>query len=246
MARLRFAMGVPGGRCSWTLGERWFIGGGIWTVTRARIASVVVCILAALTGGIGGGAAAEDLARGEVLFGLCAQCHGSEAKGSKLAEAPSLAGLPQWYIENQLHKFQNRLRGERPDDINGLRMAPMSRTLRSDEDLSAVAAYIASLPADKPEPLLVGGDAERGKGFYTTVCVACHGPDGLGNQQIGSPPLRYASDWYLYRSLEKFRAGIRGANSADPIGATMRPMAMTLPDEQAMRDVIAYIQTLSD
>ena len=215
-------------------------------MTRARIAIAVACFLASVTGVLAGSAAAEDLARGEALFGICGQCHGSEARGTKLFEAPSLAGLPQWYIENQLHKFQDRIRGEHPEDIHGLRMAPMSRVLRSDDDLSAVAAYIASLPAHTPEPLLVGGDAARGKEFFSTICVACHGPDAMGNQQIGSPPLRYASDWYLYRSLEKFRAGIRGANPADTIGSTMRPMAMTLPDEQAMRDVIAYIQTLSE
>jgi cbb3-type cytochrome c oxidase subunit III len=219
---------------------------GVNSVRRARIAIAVACFLAAVSGVLGGSAAAEDLARGEALFALCAQCHGVDAKGMKLAEAPSLVGLPQWYIENQLHKFQDRIRGEHPGDIHGLRMAPMSRALRSEEDLSAVAAYIASFPAETPEPLLVGGDAEAGKQFFSTICVACHGPDAMGMQQMSSPPLRYASDWYLYRSLEKFRAGIRGANPADTIGATMRPMSLTLPDEQAMRDVIAYIQTLSE
>jgi len=220
--------------------------GGIQTVCRARIAIAVTCFLAAAIGGIGGSAAAGDHARGEALYALCAQCHGADGTGSKLAEAPSLVGLPQWYIENQIKKFQNRQRGEHPGDITGLRMAPMSRTIRNDEDLAAIAAYITSLPVYPPEPLLSGGDAERGKGFYTTTCVACHGPDGMGNQQMGSPPLKYASDWYLYRSLEKFRAGIRGANPADPIGATMRPMAMTLPDEQALKDVIAYIKSLPE
>ena len=215
-------------------------------MTRARIAIAVACFLTAATGVLAGAAAAEDLGRGEALFVLCAQCHGLEGRGSKLFEAPSLVGLPQWYLENQLHKFQDRQRGEHPGDIHGLRMAPMSRTLRSDEDLSAVAAYIAGLPVHTPEPLLVGGDAARGKEFFTVTCFACHGVDAMGNQQIGSPPLRYANDWYLYRSLGKFRAGIRGANPADVTGGTMRPMAMTLPDEQAMKDVIAYIQSLSD
>ena len=164
----------------------------------------------------------------------------------KLAEAPSLAGLPQWYIETQLEKFQDRVRGDHPDDVMGLRMAPMSRTLRSDEDLSAVAAYIASLPAHTPEPLLDGGDPERGKQFFTTTCVACHGPDAMGNQQMSAPPLRYASDWYLHRTLGKFRAGIRGADPADAQGALMRPMSLTLPDEQALKDVVAYIHSLSE
>jgi cytochrome c oxidase subunit 2 len=220
--------------------------GDIRTVSRARITIAVACFLAAAIGGVGGSAAGEDHARGEVLYGMCVQCHGPEAGGTKLAEAPALAGLPQWYIENQVKKFQDRKRGEHPDDVTGLRMAPMSRTLRSDEDVTAVAAYIASLPVQETEKLLEGGDASRGKGLYSATCVACHGPDGMGNQQMGSPPLKFASDWYLYRSLEKFRAGIRGANPADPIAATMRPMAMTLPDEQAMKDVIAYIQSLPE
>jgi cytochrome c553 len=206
----------------------------------------MACFLAAAIGALGGSAAAEDHARGEALYGLCAQCHGVEGTGSKLAEAPSLVGLPQWYMDNQLHKFQGRTRGEHPEDVHGLRMAPMSRALRSEEDLTAVTAYIASLPVATPEPILVGGDAARGKEFYSMTCVACHGVDAMGNQQMSSPPLRYASDWYLYRSLGKFRAGIRGANPADTVGATMRPMALTLPDEQAMKDVIAYIQTLSE
>lgn len=218
--------------------------GGIGIVSRARIA-ITATILAAATAGVGGTAAADDHARGEALYALCAQCHGSEGQGSKLAEAPAISGLPQYYIENQVKKFQNRQRGEHPDDIHGLRMAPMARWIRSDEDLSAVAAYVVSLPDVKPEPLLEGGDAARGKDLYTT-CAVCHGADGMGNEQMQSPSLKYANDWYLYRTLEKFRSGVRGANPADATGAMMRPMAMTLPDEQALKDVIAYIQTLSD
>jgi cytochrome c553 len=37
---------------------------------------------------------------------------------------------------------------------------------------------------------------------------------------------------------------VRGTNPADTSGALMRPMAQTLADEQAMKDVIAYIMTL--
>ena len=35
------------------------------------------------------------------------------------------------------------------------------------------------------------------------------------------------------------------AKPGDASGALMRPMSMTLPDEQAMHDVIAYIKTLA-
>jgi len=190
-------------------------------------------------------AAADDDPRGEILFQICSQCHGPEARGNELIMAPSIAGLSQWYIEAQLGKFQKGLRGNHPDDAAGLRMAPMSLTLKTEEDVRAVAAYVAGLPAKRPMPQLIGGDPENGKMFFA-VCQACHGPAAAGNQQLGAPPLRNANDWYLFSQLEKFRAGLRGANPADPVASTMRPMSLTLPDEQAMKDVIAYIMSLAE
>jgi cytochrome c553 len=62
---------------------------------------------------------------------------------------------------------------------------------------------------------------------------------------MNAPPIAGASDWYLLAQLKKFKAGVRGANPADVTGGTMRPMAMTLADEQAMKNVIAHISTLN-
>jgi cytochrome c oxidase subunit 2 len=50
----------------------------------------------------------------------------------------------------------------------------------------------------------------------------------------------------MLTQLVNFRAGVRGAKAGDTSGALMRPMSMTLADEQAMRDVIAYITTLAN
>ena len=61
---------------------------------------------------------------------------------------------------------------------------------------------------------------------------------------MNSPRLDGASDWYLLSSLEKYKAGIRGGNPQNPNAVLMRGMAAQLPDEQAMKDVIAYIMTL--
>jgi cytochrome c oxidase subunit 2 len=44
--------------------------------------------------------------------------------------------------------------------------------------------------------------------------------------------------------IHHFKVGIRGANPKDVTGATMRGMAMILPDDQTIKDVIAYIRTL--
>jgi len=55
-----------------------------------------------------------------------------------------------------------------------------------------------------------------------------------------------ASDWYLLTQLQNFKSGVRGTQPDDAMGAKMRPFSMTLPNEQAMKDVIAYIGTLSE
>jgi cytochrome c553 len=62
---------------------------------------------------------------------------------------------------------------------------------------------------------------------------------------LGAPDIRFTGDWYLLAQLKKFKSGQRGTNPKDIKGATMRPMAMTLANEQAMKDVVAYIMTLA-
>ena len=210
-------------------------------MTRSKHLAAALLVLASL----GGGAArAGDLARGEQLYQLCNQCHGERGEGMRLSLAPAIGGLPEWYVLKQLEGFRAGYRGQHFDDISGMRMRPMARTLASEQDVQAVAAYVASLPAARPEPELEGGDAARGAALYAP-CTACHGPDGSGNQALGSPPLTLSNDWYQLTQLQHFKAGVRGTKPGDANGALMRPMSMTLADEQAMRDVIAYIVTLS-
>jgi cytochrome c553 len=184
-----------------------------------------------------------DLAHGEELFELCAQCHGSTGAGNELFEAPAIAGLPAWYVEAQVRNFRDGVRGAHPDDYAGLRMRPMSRMLRGDQDLLDVTHYVAGLEPVMPEATLQG-DAARGKVHYDQVCVTCHAADGNGNEALHAPPLLYNSDWYMLAQLKKFKSGLRGAKPGDTWGATMRSMSMTLEDEQHMQDVVAYVLTL--
>jgi cytochrome c oxidase subunit II len=87
------------------------------------------------------------------------------------------------------------------------------------------------------------GDPERGKELYQ-VCAACHGQNGEGNQALNAPANGAQNEWYVVRQLKNFRAGIRGADPKDTFGIQMRPMAMSLPDEQAVEDVAAYVASL--
>jgi len=182
------------------------------------------------------------LARGEALFDTCVPCHGSDGAGNQTLAAPSIAGLPRWYVQAQLEKFQVGHRGGTPFDTTGIRMKSMSRSLDLAGDLESVAEYVASLAPTSTAPTLEGGDAQAGQATYQ-VCAACHGPDGRGNEAVHAPPLAGQSDWYLVSQLHKFRAGWRGANPLDTWGAAMRPNALML-DDSAMANVVAYIQTL--
>lgn len=193
---------------------------------------------------LAGGNARAEL-QGADYFQLCATCHGAQGHGNPAIQAPPIAGLPQWYVEKQLGKFQTGVRGAHPDDLAGLRMRPMSRYLRDESQVKLVAAYVASLPPVKPAASVAGGDAGRGQAAYT-LCISCHGVKGEGMQALNGPPLAHLSDWYLVAQLQKFQKGVRGANPKDAEGILMRPMSMTLPDEQAVKDVVAYIQTLTE
>ena len=90
---------------------------------------------------------------------------------------------------------------------------------------------------------MAAGDAERGKTLYAT-CGACHGANAEGMQALNAPSLSGLEDWYLVRQLQNFKNGVRGTNPRDTYGMQMAPMAQTLPDDQAMEDVAAYIKTL--
>jgi cytochrome c oxidase subunit 2 len=188
-------------------------------------------------------ALAEANPRGAELYDLCAQCHGTVGEGNQVALAPAIAGLELWYVERQLQNFRSGLRGVHAKDTGGLRMYPMSLSLASDEDLKAVAAYVSSLPQTSPEPVVVGGNAAKGAEYFNT-CKACHGETGAGNQQMNAPRLVGSDDWYLESALLKYKAGIRGSNPGNANAVMMRGMALSLPDDQAIKDVIAHIQSL--
>ena len=56
-------------------------------------------------------------------------------------------GSSPWWISKQLESFKSGVRGTNPEDTAGLRMYPMSQTLKTPEDIAAVTAYVASLPS---------------------------------------------------------------------------------------------------
>lgn len=189
-----------------------------------------------------GEAAGEGPNRAAVMFSdNCAPCHGDQGHGKQDIAAPGIAGLPEWYVVRQLGKFRDGIRGAHGEDIEGLRMRPMSRTVPR-SDFEPLAAYVSALtPApDESERM---GKADVGKNHYA-ACAACHGPDGKGNEALNAPPIGMLQSWYIETQLHKFRNGIRGAHPDDTTGAQMAPMAKTIPNDEAVTDLSAYVSTL--
>jgi cytochrome c oxidase subunit 2 len=180
--------------------------------------------------------------RGKELFETCVPCHQQDGSGSSEYSAPNIAGMKEWYVEEQLEKFRAGMRGTQFNDVEGMRMRPMALTLVTEEDVKVVAHYVESLPPVRHASSL-GGDPKAGEALYAT-CGSCHGDNGAGNQEVEAPRIAGIDDWYLATQLRKFRSGVRGTNPKDRQGRLMRPMARTLADEDAIRNVLAYVDTL--
>ncbi len=216
------------------------------SVTSSAICLAIGTVLVALLSLLSAPARAADEARGAALFPFCGQCHGAAGAGNQRYLAPAIAGLPEWYVLAQLQNFYTGQRGKHPDDVAGLRMYPMAKTFngdRAESDMQALAAYVAKLPTPTTPATLEGGDAARGAGYYQ-VCIACHGPAGKGNEALRAPPIRQQHDWYLLSSLQRYKSGVRASDPRNSNALVMQGMSGTLVDEQAMKDVIAYIRTL--
>jgi Cytochrome c553 len=198
---------------------------------------ILLSSVAVSCGAIAGG----DATAGKSLYQTCLACHGVNGEGNQALHAPKLSGQADWYLIRQLSNFKTGIRGTDPKDTFGMQMNPMAGILADEQAVQNVVAYIETL-ADKPAPPTVTGNADKGKSLYGT-CLACHGAKAEGNKELNAPRLAGMSDWYLVTQLKNFKAGIRGKHPQDLYGQQMIPMAQTLPDDQAIMDVVAYINT---
>lgn len=87
-------------------------------------------------------------------------------------------------------------------------------------------------------------DLAKGAALFTS-CTACHGILGQGNKALNAPRLAGQSSWYLKRQLAYYKKRVRGAHPQDIYGQQMAAIVVTLPDDDAINDVAAYISRLS-
>jgi cytochrome c oxidase subunit 2 len=96
---------------------------------------------------------------------------------------------------------------------------------------------------DLPPTQTIDGNVKAGAGRYV-VCAYCHGTQGQGIEAMNAPRLAGMTDWYLAHQLNNFKQGIRGEHPEDYYGKQMGYMGRILQDDQAINDVVAYINTL--
>ncbi|MHB1121797.1 MAG: cytochrome-c oxidase, cbb3-type subunit III [Ramlibacter sp.] len=120
---------------------------------------------------------ANAMAIGERLFmNNCAQCHGSDARGSK--SFPNLADA-DWLYGGSPDKIRETITQGRKGQ-----MPPMAAAVGTPDDVRNVAHYVLSLSNGPHDSVR----AQLGKTRFT-ACAACHGMDGKGNQALGAPNL---------------------------------------------------------
>lgn len=173
----------------------------------------------------------------------CIACHGARGEGNPALQAPAIAHLDASYVAQQLGSFRAGVRGGETDSASAQQMRGMALLLPDQQTVEVVARYIGEMPA-VPQEATVEGDIAMGADYYNQFCGACHGPGAAGLAALNSPALAGGSDWYLLSQLQAYRSGQRGAKPEDRSGRQMAAMAAVLPDEQALRDVVAFIASL--
>jgi cytochrome c553 len=174
---------------------------------------------------------------------VCMTCHGGYGQGSEVVGGPKLAGMEPWYLKRQLLGFRRGFRGIEKEYIPAFEMRATAAAL-SDEEIDQVVADIGEWQDFAVVPTL-DGDVAAGAAWYAP-CAACHGPNAEGNEALGAPALAGRSDWYLLRQLERFSTGQRGMHADDSAGQQMQAMMTSLPDTDSWRDVVVYINSLSN
>jgi len=119
----------------------------------------------------------EALAVGQKLFlNNCAQCHASDGGGSK--------GFPNLTDKDWLWGgTPEAIKATITDGRTGM-MPPLAPVL-GEQGVKDVSHYVLSLSGQAHDSIR----SARGEAHFKTICAACHGAEGKGNQALGAPNL---------------------------------------------------------
>jgi len=166
-------------------------------------------------------------------------------------------GLGSW-SEEQLVQFLKTGRSDRSAVFGGMSdVVTHSMQYMTDNDLTAIARYLKSLPANDPkdqphqydkqvaQALWNGDDSKPGASVYIDNCAACHRTDGHGYTKVfpalaGNPVLQSEDPTSLIHIVLK--GGTLPATHTAPSTFTMPGFAWRLSDQE-VADVVSFIRS---
>lgn len=165
------------------------------------------------------------------LFALnCSACHGSDARGAK--GFPNLTDADWLWGGSEQTIYQTIAMGR----DNAM---PGWGTALGADGVEQVMAYVLSLSGrELHDPRASAEFIAAGKVRFATLCFACHGPDGKGNQLLGAPNL--TDNIWLHGGREE---DIRETISKGRINRM--PPHLERLGETKVRLLAAYVLTLS-
>lgn len=171
------------------------------------------------------------MSTGRNLFALnCSSCHGSDARGAK--GFPNLTDQDWLWGGSEQAIYQTIANGR--DSA-----MPAWGPILHPDGVEEVLTYVLSLSGRQP----ASGPASAqtlaaGKTRFETICAACHGVDGKGNQALGAPNLTDGI-WLNGGSVEDIRQTITNGRSGH------MPAHLERLGETKVRLLAAYVLTLS-
>jgi len=148
-----------------------------------------------------------NIADGKAAFAVCAVCHLENGAGRPDGVFPQLAGQYANVTYRQIADIRDC---RRADPI----MYPFAATLKNEQVLADLAAYIESLPLPLDNGKGPGTDYAMGAELYSRDCADCHGERGRGNGEQRVPMIASQHFAYLSRQLEDV-AGLHRENADD-------------------------------
>jgi cytochrome c553 len=171
---------------------------------------------------------------------VCSLCHGVDGRAVN-PNFPNLAAQQPTYFTAQMKEFRGH---NRLDPAGFEYMWGLSRSL-TDAQITGLADYFAAQKSTPPPARMDATVTARGQLVFEQgvpdknipACSACHGPQGLGNEQF--PRLAHQHADYLVKQLTVFQR-----TDERPEGSIMKTIAHDLT-RQNMEDVAAYLQGIS-
>jgi cytochrome c oxidase cbb3-type subunit 3 len=170
------------------------------------------------------------MATAKNLFALnCSACHGSDARGAK--GFPNLTDQDWLWGGDEKTIYQTISQGR-----DGL--MPAWGPVLGHDGVENVLAYVMSLSGHHPASVPSADSLNAGKATFTTMCTACHGSDGKGNQAVGGPNLT-DNIWLYGGSAADIRETITNGRT------NHMPAHLERLGETKVRLLAAYVLSLS-